>query len=237
MRSSLIKSCLLALTAASTVVAQTAGFDVFTQPSTPGSSIAAGSTYTIKWVPSSPAGPISIILLQGASNTTLQPGPTIAKSIESTTGSYAWNIPSTLQAFQVFGFKLSLDSDPTTFQYSTYFSITGLALSSGADSTTVAGTTVTRKVSQVGSITSASTTTISASHVAVNSTSHTSPVSTSTHILPSSTITTATSKNGATTTTSTTSPSAVSSSGAVGTVAVGGTGLLGALFVALGMLL
>jgi hypothetical protein len=29
----------------------------------------------------------------------------------------------------------------------------------------------------------------------------------------------------------------VSSSGAVGTVAVGGTGLLGALFVALGMLL
>jgi hypothetical protein len=79
MRSSLIKSCLLALTAASTVVAQIAGFDVFTQPSTPGSSIAAGSTYTIKWTPSSPAGPISIILLEGASNTTLQPGPTIAR--------------------------------------------------------------------------------------------------------------------------------------------------------------
>jgi hypothetical protein len=79
MRSSLIKSCLLALTAASTVVAQIAGFDVFTQPSTPGSSIAAGSTYTIKWTPSSPAGPISIVLLEGASNTTLQPGPTIAR--------------------------------------------------------------------------------------------------------------------------------------------------------------
>jgi hypothetical protein len=79
MRSSLIKSCLLALATASTVVAQTAGFDVFTQPLTPGSTIAAGSTYTIEWTPSSPAGTISIVLLEGPSNTTLQIGPTIAR--------------------------------------------------------------------------------------------------------------------------------------------------------------
>jgi hypothetical protein len=78
MHSSFIKSCLLALATASTVVAQTTGFDAFTQPLTPGTSIAAGSTYTIKWTPSSPAGQISITLLEGASNTTLQLGPVIA---------------------------------------------------------------------------------------------------------------------------------------------------------------
>jgi hypothetical protein len=80
MRSSLIKSCLLALATASTVVAQKAGFDAFTQPSTPGSSIPAGKTYTIKWTPSAPAGNISIYLLEGHSNTTLQIGPKIAST-------------------------------------------------------------------------------------------------------------------------------------------------------------
>jgi hypothetical protein len=58
--------------------AQTAGFDVFTAPFTPGSSIPAGSTYTIKWTPSSPTGTISLVLLQGSSITTVQLGPTIA---------------------------------------------------------------------------------------------------------------------------------------------------------------
>lgn len=79
MRSSLIKSCLLALATTSTVLAQTAGFDVFAEPSTPGSTIPAGSTYTIKWTPSSPEGTISIMLLEGSSNITLQAGPTIAR--------------------------------------------------------------------------------------------------------------------------------------------------------------
>jgi hypothetical protein len=68
----------LALATASIVVAQISGFDVFTQPSTPGSSIPAGKTYTIKWTPSAPAGKISIYLLEGPSNTTLQIGPKIA---------------------------------------------------------------------------------------------------------------------------------------------------------------
>src|ERR1700734_925251 len=100
------------------------------------------------------------------------------ESIESSTGSFAWQIPSTLKAFPYFGFKLSLDSDPSTFQYSTYFSITGLTASSSGSSgasstTTVASTTVTKKVSKVGSTTSASTT-VSASLVTVNSTSTTS---------------------------------------------------------------
>jgi hypothetical protein len=84
MRSSFIKSCLLALATASTVVAQnpTPGFDAFTQPTTPGSVIPAGSTYTIKWTPSSPAGKISIVLLQGSSNTTLQLGDKIASECQ-----------------------------------------------------------------------------------------------------------------------------------------------------------
>lgn len=55
----------------------TPGFDTFTQPLTPGASISAGSVYTIKWTPSAPAGKISLILLEGSSNITLQLGPTI----------------------------------------------------------------------------------------------------------------------------------------------------------------
>ncbi len=83
MHSTMIKSFLLALATASTVVAQIAGFDAFTEPATAGVSIPAGSTYNIKWTPSSPAGQISIILLEGTSNTTLQLGPTIASKLRA----------------------------------------------------------------------------------------------------------------------------------------------------------
>jgi hypothetical protein len=76
MVSSFLKVCLLALTTASSVLAQTPGFDVFTQPITPGSTFAAGSTMQITWTPSAPAGKISILLLEGATNTSLQLDPT-----------------------------------------------------------------------------------------------------------------------------------------------------------------
>jgi hypothetical protein len=51
-------------------------------------------------------------------------------SIDSVSGSYDWAAPTALAAFSFFGLKLHLDSDPTTFQYSTYFSISGSAASS-----------------------------------------------------------------------------------------------------------
>jgi len=61
-------------------IAQVTGFDVFTAPNTPGSTIAAGSTFTIKWTPSPPAGLISIVLLEDPSNDILQLGPTVARA-------------------------------------------------------------------------------------------------------------------------------------------------------------
>jgi hypothetical protein len=71
-----LKSCLLALSSASIVFAQTAGFDVFTQPITPGSTYACGSTLKIAWTPSAPAGKITILLLEGTSNITLEAAAT-----------------------------------------------------------------------------------------------------------------------------------------------------------------
>jgi hypothetical protein len=72
MQSSFLKVCLLALTTASSVLAQKPGFNVFTQPLTPGMTFTAGETMHITWTPSAPAGKITILLLEGASNTTLQ---------------------------------------------------------------------------------------------------------------------------------------------------------------------
>lgn len=252
MHSSFVKSCLLALATVSTVVAQTANFDPFIAPIEPGSSIPAGSTYDIKWTPTAPSGSISLILLEGNTNTTLQLGPKIASrfqargscmvsanmvvgGIDSKTGSYSWSISTSLQYFPVYGIKLQLDSDTKTFQYSTYFSITGLSGSSSSGSsgsvtmTTATSTpTTTMKVSQVGPTTSTS---------ALNSSTS---VSTSSVIFPNSTITrTSTSAGGASTgspslTSSTIAPS--STNGAIGGAA-GGAGLLGSLLISLGMLL
>lgn len=77
MQYSFVKACLLALASTTAVLAQTAGFDVITAPAR-NEVIAAGSTFTITWTSSDPAGKISLVLLEGASNTTLQIGDTIA---------------------------------------------------------------------------------------------------------------------------------------------------------------
>ena len=77
MQYSITKACLLALAAASSVVAQNAGFNVITKP-TEGEVVAAGKTYTIEWIPTLPSQDVSLVVLQGASNITLQLGATIA---------------------------------------------------------------------------------------------------------------------------------------------------------------
>jgi len=78
MQYSFVKACLLALaTTTTSVLAQTVGFNPITAP-TSGETLIPGTTYTIKWTPSEPAGPVSLILLQGLTNTTLQIGNTIA---------------------------------------------------------------------------------------------------------------------------------------------------------------
>jgi hypothetical protein len=77
MQYSFVKACLLALATTTSVLAQTAGFNVISAP-TSGDVLVPGTTYTIKWTPSEPAGPVTLILLQGLTNTTLQIGNTIA---------------------------------------------------------------------------------------------------------------------------------------------------------------
>lgn len=68
----------------SAALAQTAGFDPITTPAKD-ESVAAGSTYTVKWDYSADyAGTVSIQLLQGADPTTLQLGPVVASMFSST---------------------------------------------------------------------------------------------------------------------------------------------------------
>lgn len=77
MQYSIVKACLLALAATTSVVAQTAGFNVITKPAE-GELVAAGKTYTVEWIPTLPSQDVSLVVLQGASNVTLQLGATIA---------------------------------------------------------------------------------------------------------------------------------------------------------------
>jgi hypothetical protein len=71
MQYSIVKACLLALAATTSVFAQIDGFDVLTAPAKD-EVVKAGTTYSIKWAPTEPAGPISLILMQGATNISLQ---------------------------------------------------------------------------------------------------------------------------------------------------------------------
>jgi hypothetical protein len=68
------KSCFLALASITAVIAQTAGFDEMSEP-TSGQVISADQVYDITWTPSTTkgqTGAITITLLQGKSPATLQ---------------------------------------------------------------------------------------------------------------------------------------------------------------------
>ncbi|KAL5611780.1 hypothetical protein BROUX41_000645 [Berkeleyomyces rouxiae] len=108
------------------VLAQTAGFNAITAP-TRDQVLTAGSSFAIQWTPDATynADTVSIQLLAGTSNTTLQVAPgAIASSISSAAGEYLWAIPSSLEQANTYGFKLVLDKDNSIFQYSNPFSIT-----------------------------------------------------------------------------------------------------------------
>lgn len=134
----LFSAGLLSLLAAS-VAAQTAGFDAITAP-TENQLVDVGSTLNIVW-DSTVSEPVTISLLYGASQSTLQVGETVAVSIESSVGTYAWTVPASVAGYATYGFKLSLDSDPSTFQYSFPFQIAGSASSSSAAAAVATPTT------------------------------------------------------------------------------------------------
>ncbi|KAH8773595.1 Ser-Thr-rich glycosyl-phosphatidyl-inositol-anchored membrane family-domain-containing protein [Diaporthe sp. PMI_573] len=116
----------------SAALAQTAGFDPITTPAKD-ESVAAGSTYTVKWDYSADyAGTVSIQLLQGADPTTLQLGAVVASGLDNSAGSYAWAVDAGLGADATYGLKITYDSNPEVFQYSFPFHISKAAASSSA---------------------------------------------------------------------------------------------------------
>jgi hypothetical protein len=122
----------------SAALAQTSGFDPIILPAKD-ESVAAGSTYTVKWDYSADyAGTVSIQLLQGATPSTLQLGPVVASGVQNSAGSFAWAVDSSLGADATYGLKITYDSKPEIFQYSFPFHIAKGAASAAAPATTSA---------------------------------------------------------------------------------------------------
>ncbi|TVY35974.1 hypothetical protein LSUB1_G005600 [Lachnellula subtilissima] len=112
----------------------TPGFDAISSPSTKDQNLVSGSDFTITWAASSytsDSDTVSIVILAGNDPATLQPGETIT-SIKNSVGSYTWKVPSSTAV--TYGFKIQLNSDPTIFQYSQPFHITGGSASSSSSS-------------------------------------------------------------------------------------------------------
>lgn len=137
---------LLAL--ASAALAQTAGFDVISKPAD-AETVPAGQAYTITWAASTQySGTVSVILLGGATQSTLQILGTLGTA-DNAAGTFAWSVASDLGDLATYGIKIALDSDPTIFQYSFPFKIsaaaaaatTSSAVATSAAATTAAATT------------------------------------------------------------------------------------------------
>ncbi|RDL36732.1 uncharacterized protein BP5553_06084 [Venustampulla echinocandica] len=158
---------------ASSVVAQTAGFDVMTSP-TQDQEIPAGSSFDIVWTPGSVEGTISITLMQGEAPKLLLLGETVASGIKNSLGKFKWTVPST-SAFKTYGFQLTLDSDPTTFQRSFPFHITG-----GSSSSSSANDTSTAAPTKNSTSSTASATSTSSSSKKSSSTAHATSTANST---------------------------------------------------------
>ncbi|TVY86058.1 hypothetical protein LAWI1_G008954, partial [Lachnellula willkommii] len=132
---------LAAFTSAVLATDPTPGFDAITSPSTKDQQVPAGSAFTITWSAASytaDSDTVSIVILAGNDPTTLQPGATIT-SIKNSVGSYTWTVPSSTAV--TYGFKIQLDSDPSIFQYSQPFHITGGSASSSSSVSSSASAT------------------------------------------------------------------------------------------------
>lgn len=137
------------LSFATSALAQIAGFDAMTKP-TQDETIAAGSTYTIKWEPNDVTGKIDISLLGGATSSTLDILSKIAEGINNQVASYEWSVASDLGDKATYGIQINLQTNETMKQYSFPFTI-----SESDDSTNSSSTS---SVSSTGTASSNSTT-------------------------------------------------------------------------------
>lgn len=243
MRYSFLSAAFLAF--ASSVVAQTAGFDAITAP-TQDQNIPAGSTFDIVWQPGNVTGTITLTLLQGATASTLEAGPVVAANIDNTLGTCKWNVPAS-STFATYGFKLTLDANTTEFQYSFPFHITGGTTTSITNSNAAQGPASTTTIhlstgpSFTPSPTSTSTSSIPTLIHTNNSTTSTLAPSTSASsnvtlspLKTTSTQTQAASSAGSSATSSL--PAPIPSTGAaVANLAQGGLALVGGLVIALAL--
>lgn len=108
---------------ASSVLAQTPGFNPITKP-TKDEVVPAGEIYEIDWQPSDNyTGTVTLSLLGGSSPSTLQDISVIVAGLPSSKGAYDWSVDKTLGKAKTYGIRLSLDSDKSIFQYSFPFQI------------------------------------------------------------------------------------------------------------------
>lgn len=123
-------SVVAVLAAASSALAQTAGFDPMSKP-TEGQNLTAGEPFDIVWDPNGLAGTISIRLIQGTAANTLMMGPSVATGVNNLDGKYTWaKVPDA--EYAAYGFNLTSDQDPSKYQLSFGFHIVGKSSSASS---------------------------------------------------------------------------------------------------------
>lgn len=145
------------LALASSVLAQTPGFNVISKPGN-FEDVPAGSTYSVVWSPS-PAysgKSVTVSLIGGKDQGSLQPIETLGKATVDD-GKFEWKVDSKLGDKAIYGVVITLDENKETFQYSFPFHIAGSgAGSSGSATSWATGTTSTASSNSTITKTSAS---------------------------------------------------------------------------------
>ncbi|PSS27975.1 hypothetical protein M430DRAFT_15209 [Amorphotheca resinae ATCC 22711] len=248
--------CAAVLALASSVVAQTPHFDVMSSP-TQGQVIPAGSSFDIIWDPNSVPGTITITLIQGPASNALVKGPVIASGVDNSLGKFTWSpVPS--GQFAAYGFNITSDSDPSTYQLSNGFHISGgstpsptpaaggitttVRLAPGPaytpppNTTTSSVVTTTHNATQTSSavkavFTSSANVTTTTPVANITLTTLTTPLVTATPVTAASPVTTP-SESSPTTPASISTPTPKLTSGAAANMASGGLAMIGGLVLA-----
>ncbi|CAK7232490.1 hypothetical protein SBRCBS47491_008288 [Sporothrix bragantina] len=225
---------------ASAVLAQTANFDVISQP-TEGSVVPAGETYTIVWAPTADYNndTITLTLLGGATSKTLQQVSVIKAGVASSAGKYEWAVASSLGADATYGIEITLDSDPSILEYSFPFTISGgkTGSSSGgaastgsasAETSATATSTSTKKTSSSSSSTKAASSTTVTTSSSSSSAPTTLATLTSTTAAGNTTVTKPSASKTVVTNTQTATKSGSAATGTASTVSTSGAKAVGA---------
>jgi hypothetical protein len=150
---------------------------------------------------------------------------TCLAGVDNSAGKYTWSVPTTTPSFATYGFSISLDSDPTIFQYSFPFHITGLSGSSTTNSSSTS--TVTMHLSTGSAYTSSSSSTPS-----LNSTTSSTIAKPTSNVTLSTTIATKTTAPSKTASSTSSAAPTTTTNAAVAQVATGSLAMIGGLIIA-----